>query len=208
MHSLLVNIGGNTKLPVMIDAISHIVNNADCEGFIQYAIQDGGEVRSFYSSIFLDKRGLRVPITTWAPRFAPTIVRGLAREIIDMLDNQHAILIADLIVYEDFNSSQKTHYGQPAGNFTGGMHAMVMIGYSYNAKDDKFVVLVQNSWAKKPFVEMDLEYLLSCEPNLLYTEDVSVLNSTGKKKFALTDGSPLVRSLAGGTNRVSRKYDS
>lgn len=48
--------------------------------------------------------------------------------------------------------------------------------------------------SKKPFVEMDLEYLLGCDSRMLFTDSVF---EEIPKEFVVSD-----QSLAGGMNRV------
>lgn len=64
-------------------------------------------------------------------------------------------------MYEDFQIPAKRQYfGKPAGRFVAG-HAVV--GVATRQEQGRTIVLIQNWWKSKQWVEMDVEYLANCD---------------------------------------------
>jgi hypothetical protein len=68
-------------------------------------------------------------------------------------------LVSGFKVEKRFNSSLWKHIGAQKINSTG-LHAMVLVGIRMEGNDPRY--LIQNWWSKKPFVEVDSDYLESC----------------------------------------------
>jgi hypothetical protein len=69
-------------------------------------------------------------------------------------------LIQGFKVDETFNSNIWQHLGDTRIINFQGRHAMVLVGYRMEHGQPRY--LIQNWWMKKPFVEVDAEYLVSC----------------------------------------------
>ena len=68
-------------------------------------------------------------------------------------------LVSGFKVETDFNSSTWQHIGKKKIVSTG-LHAMVLVGFRKQGNGIRY--LLQNWWKKKPFIEVDADYLESC----------------------------------------------
>jgi hypothetical protein len=68
-------------------------------------------------------------------------------------------LVSGFNVQKRFNSRTWKHIGTHKIGSTG-LHAMVLVGFRKQGNDIRY--LLQNWWKKKPFIEVDADYLESC----------------------------------------------
>lgn len=90
--------------------------------------------------------------------------------VIHNLKEYGPALVSNFKVFPDFeNNNQHKHTGSHnKGNPDKGSHAMVLVGYKVEEGNHFF--LMQNWWLKKQFVEVDHDYLLSCQAKLFFVE--------------------------------------
>jgi hypothetical protein len=78
----------------------------------------------------------------------------------DILLNAHGPgLVSGFAVAKDFTGDDWQHLGKYEVEKFEGRHAMVLVGY--RIFDGKKLYLLQNWWKKKPYIEVDVDYLLS-----------------------------------------------
>ena len=78
-------------------------------------------------------------------------------------------LVSGFQATKDFASNEEWQY---LGKFEGkiiGLHAMVLIGYRSFGDEKRY--LLQNWWHKKPYVEVDLKYLLTSWANIHFIQE-------------------------------------
>jgi hypothetical protein len=92
----------------------------------------------------------------------------------------------------DFMNTKKLRHVGPAGanvqkgawQFT---HAMVLVGWRRDQQSGRYLVLLQNWWWDKQFVEMDYEYLISTGAWLVYLDEpLSELALWNIKRFEMS----------------------
>jgi hypothetical protein len=66
-----------------------------------------------------------------------------------------------------FNSPQSVHIG-PITVKSMGLHAMLLVGARQEGEEMRY--LLQNWWKQKPFVEVDADYLDSCQPTIHFVK--------------------------------------
>jgi hypothetical protein len=84
-------------------------------------------------------------------------------------------LVRKFQVEKSFISNSTLHIGRK-NSVTIGSHAMLLVGVREEGNQLRY--LLQNWWKKKPFVEVDFEYLLSCQPsiNFVITKQTEIGN--------------------------------
>ena len=75
------------------------------------------------------------------------------------------LLVSGFSVFPDFQQPSSVHHGLPEGTRKGS-HAMIIIGVRKTAERDFY--LLQNWWRNQPFVEVDKQYMIECEPSCWY----------------------------------------
>jgi hypothetical protein len=84
----------------------------------------------------------------------------LRNDDLDILLNAHGPgLVSGFAVAKDFTGDDWQHLGKYEVEKFEGRHAMVLVGY--RIFDGKKLYLLQNWWKKKPYIEVDVDYLLS-----------------------------------------------
>ena len=86
-------------------------------------------------------------------------------DLVSLMLKYGPALVSGFAVSQDFTSSAWQHLGendqQPIG-----YHAMVLVGYRTVGWEKRF--LLQNWWGEKPYVEVDLQYLVSSEASVRF----------------------------------------
>jgi len=155
MQSVLVALHTNHP-KLMINLPAYLLQPKAKPMLRKYIMESGGDSFYFLKTILADRVALSVPLTT-------------ANELQQTLLDSKILLVPGFAVYSEFYSSYlRYHLGEPTGYFTG-RHSLLLIGFKSVMGHTYF--LLQNSWASKPFVEVDFAYLKSCA-----TEVVRVIN--------------------------------
>jgi hypothetical protein len=113
----------------------------------------GGDSLGFLESILKEK-----------PRVGGIVSRytthGLRDDDLDRLLKRYGPgLVSGFAVAKDFDGSDWQHLGHYEVDKFEGYHAMVLVGC--RVVDGKKRYLLQNWWKKKPYIEVDVDYLLS-----------------------------------------------
>jgi len=114
------------------------------------------------STVFLDKILLQDPVP---------VIHSLSPHY-DLEPSLHQYgpgLVSGFKVETNFNSNLWEHIGTRKIE-SSGRHAMVLVGI--RKENDVPRYLLQNWWKKKPFVEVDAEYLVSCGAFIHFMESV------------------------------------
>ena len=158
---------GLTNNHTMIDIAFHIKKNYDNKGLEKHIFDnDGGNSGKMLREILQPGSALK---TVEDLDDCETVRRNLAL--------YGPALVSNFMIHADFieNDAVRKFYGSfPSGSESKGRHAMVLVGYKIVGETTVF--LLQNWWLKKQFVEMDWEYLRSCEPKLIWvvTDQASI----------------------------------
>ena len=112
----------------------------------------GGDSLDFLENILKNKPG----VDGIASRQTDT----LGKDDLDNLLKAHGPgLVSGFVVADAFIGNGWQHLGEYKGEKFKGRHAMVLVGY--RIVDEKKRYLLQNWWKSKPYVEVDVGYLLS-----------------------------------------------
>jgi hypothetical protein len=107
----------------------------------------GGDSKQFLKSILLPN--------------SDTICESLESELLQALHEYGPGLVQGFQVEDAFIKSRNWQYlGRRKGEFIG-LHSMVLVGIRKEGQSFRF--LLQNWWKFKPFVEVDISYMNSCE---------------------------------------------
>jgi hypothetical protein len=150
--------------------VARVVNNHST-GMLDIAkiIQGNFDADQLYEHIFNAKGGSAPGVLRFILQ-PGSVVSNWPAVLLDQtrLEKFGPHLLATFMVHEDFMYHDKFSYrGKPSGKRVG-LHAMVIIGVRMEGTSKVF--LVQNWWAKKQFVEMDEEYMESCEGIPMFVE--------------------------------------
>jgi hypothetical protein len=79
--------------------------------------------------------------------------------LVQGLEEYGPALVSCFRVAPEFISRQWQHLGTDNISPTSGAHAMLLVGHRKEGEETRF--LLQNWWTDKPYVEVDLQYLIS-----------------------------------------------
>ena len=78
-------------------------------------------------------------------------------------------LVSGFLVRKSFDSSISKHHGTLENEEPLGKHAMVLVGY--RRETGKLFFLLQNWWTKKPYFEVDAEYLAGAQAMIHFVKE-------------------------------------
>jgi hypothetical protein len=78
-------------------------------------------------------------------------------------------LVSGFCVAKDFIGTDWQHLGKYEVEKFEGRHAMVLVGY--RIIDGKKLYLLQNWWKSKPYIEVDVDYLLSSKAAVHFVQE-------------------------------------
>ena len=139
----------NSKADVhMLDMAVYLKKHMSGDALERRIWQDqGGDSKVFLGCILMQKP---------RPRFYSLFPD---RDLVPLLFSHGPALVSGFNVDNAFNSDSFQHIGEYEIESTG-LHAMVLVGYRKEGDQTRY--LLQNWWKKKPFVEVDADYLTSC----------------------------------------------
>lgn len=125
--------------------------------------QGGGDSLDFLKRI-LEKKPYYDGIVSRHP------TDGLRNDDLDTLLKLYGPgLVSGFAVRKDFMNDDWQHLGENKVEEFEGRHAMVLVGY--RLVDGKRRYLLQNWWKTKPYVEVDIEYLLSSDATVHFIKE-------------------------------------